>query len=216
MAGVAEILRRLRVLLTFARVLRVDDSGPLQLIRIEGFIGELREDCPRMGEWGFASNPPDDSQAVVAALGGNRGQLVVLGVEDRETRPKSLAKGESGLYSIGGNRVRLLPDGSIEILGPAGSIEIAPDGSLELAGPVGSLGITAAGTVTLGGLTISATATGAITISGAATVSIAGAGAVAISGSTVTLGASTTIDGKPFLPHTHLSAAPGVPTGPVI
>lgn len=208
MAGVAEILRRLRVLLTFARVLRVDDSGPLQLIRIEGFIGELREDCPRIGEWGFASNPPDDSQAVVAALGGNRGQLVVLGVEDRATRAKDLAKGESGLYSIGGNRVRLLPDGSIEIVGPAGSIEIAPDGALELAGPVGSLGITAAGAVTLGGLTISASSTGAVTITGS--------GAVTINGGTVVLGASTTIDGKPFLAHTHLSAAPGVPTGPVI
>lgn len=208
MAGVGEILRRLRVLLTFARVLRVDDSGPLQLIRIEGFIGELREDCPRIGEWGLASNPPDDSQAVVAALGGNRGQLVVLGVEDRGTRPKNLAKGESGLYSIGGNRVRLLPTGAIEIEGPAGSIEIAPDGSLELAGPVGSLGINAAGSVTIGALTISATATGAITITGS--------GAVTINGGTVTLGASTTIDGKAFLPHTHLSAAPGLPTGPVI
>lgn len=208
MASVAEILRRLRVLLTFARVLRVDDSGPLQLIRIEGFIGELREDCPRIGEWGLASNPPDDSQAVVAALGANRGQLVVIGVEDRGTRPKNLAKGESGLYSIGGNRVRLLPTGAIEIEGPAGSIAIAPDGALELAGPVGNLAIDAAGAVTLGGLTISATSAG--------TVSITGAGAVTISGGTVSLGPSTTIDGKPFLAHTHLSAAPGVPTGPVI
>lgn len=208
MASIAEILRRLRVLLTFARVLRVDDSGPLQLIRIEGFIGELREDCPRIGEWGLASNPPDDSQAVVAALGGNRGQLVVLGVEDRGTRAKNLAKGESGLYSIGGNRVRLLPDGSISIVGPAGSIDIAPDGALDLAGPVGSLAIDAAGVLTIGALTITANAAGAVTISGS--------GAVSITGGTVTLGASTTIDGKPFLSHTHLSAAPGVPTGPVI
>lgn len=191
MAGVRDLWQRLRVLMTFARVLRVDDSGDLQVMQLEGLLGELREEVPRIGEWGFASNPPLNAQAVVLAIGADRGQLVVLGVEDRATRTKDLPTGASEQYAIGGNRVRLEADGSILIEGPVGTLQINPVGA-----------------VTLNGLSLSVTSAGAVTITGSGTVTI--------NGSTVVLGAATTIDGKNFLAHTHLSSAPGVPTGPVI
>lgn len=205
MAGVAEVFRRLRVLMTFARTLRVDDSGPLQLISVQGLIGELRDDCARIGEWGLASNPPLSSQAVVVALGADRGQLVVLGVEDRNTRRKNLPVGAVEIYSSHATaRIRIDAAGVISIDGTA------INGT---AGPVtlnvtGNVAITASGTCNI-------TATGAATVNGSA-VTVNATGAATIAAGSVAIGANAVIDGKNFLAHTHLSAAPGVPTGPVI
>ena len=99
------IYNRLRVLLTFSRVLVVNDTGPLQTFTLEGFVSEVRANVPRIGEWGLASSPPLGSQAVVAAIGGERGNLVVLGVEDRTTRP-TLLPGEVQIYTAGGPVLR--------------------------------------------------------------------------------------------------------------
>lgn len=213
MASVAEIWRRIRLLMTFARVLRVDDSGPLQIVRVEGLIGELRDDCPRIGEWGLASNPPDDSQAVILALGGNRGALVVVGVEDRGTRRRNLPKGAAELYSAHASaRIRVDAAGVISIDGTQLNGTTGPV-ALNV---TGNVAITASGTVTVN-------ATGAATVNGSAvTVNAVGAatvnagGAATIAAGSVAIGANAVIDGKNFLAHTHLSAAPGVPTGPVV
>ena len=205
MVGVAEVFRRLRVLMTFARTLRVDDSGPLQLISVQGLIGELRDDCPRIGEWGLASNPPLSAQAVVVALGADRGQLVVLGVEDRNTRRKNLPVGAVEVYSSHATaRIRI---------DSAGVMSIDATALNGTTGPValnvtGNVAITATGTVNV-------TATGAATVNGSA-VTVNAAGAATIAAGSVAIGANAVIDGKNFLAHTHLSAAPGVPTGPVI
>lgn len=191
MDRVRELYQRLRLLMTFARILRVDDSGDLQVMQLEGFVGEIRESVPRIGQWGFASNPPLDSQAVVLATGADRGQLVVIGVEDRRTRPKNLPVGTAQIHSIGGNRVTCKPDGTIEIFGTVGNLTINP-----------------AGAITINGLSLTVAASGAVSITGGA--------AVTINGSSVVLGAATTIDGKAFLAHTHTSNVVGTPTGPVL
>ncbi len=213
MAGIAELYRRLRVLMTFARTLRVDDSGPLQLVTIEGLLGELRDDCPRIGEWGLASNPPLSAQAVVVALGADRGQLVVLGVEDRNTRRKNLPVGAVEVYSSHATaRIRIDSAGVISIDGTAVNGTTGPV-TLNV---TGNVAITASGTVTV-------TATGAATVNGSAvTVNAAGAatvtagGAATVSGASVSIGSATVIDGKNFLAHTHTSNAVGTPTSGVL
>lgn len=106
-AALRDLWRSLRALASFARVLRSDDSGPLQTFQIEGFIGEIRDDVPRIGEWGLASRPPADAQAVVLSLGGDRGRMVAIGVEDRETRRKNLAEGETFLYGAANADTRI-------------------------------------------------------------------------------------------------------------
>lgn len=214
MAGVAELFRRLRLLMTFARVLRTDDSGALQLMRVEGFIGELREDVSRIGEWGLASNPPIDSQAVVVALGGNRGQLVVLGVEDRKTRRKNLPAGAVELYSAHGTaRIRIDAAGVISIDGTQVNGTTGPI-ALNV---TGNVAITASGSVTVTAVAGPATVNGAtVTVNAAGAATINAGGAATIAAGSVAIGANAVIDGKNFLAHTHLSAAPGVPTGPVI
>lgn len=198
MDRVKALWQRLRLLTTFGRVLRSDDSGPLQILQIEGLVGELRDGVVRIGEWGFASNPPANAQAVVIALGGDRGQLVAIGVEDRNTRPKNQAPGTSGIYGLLGTRVRCLPDGTVEIVGPVGSITISPTGA-----------------ITINGLSLASTIAAAITVNAAGAVNLTAGGVVNLTGSSVVLGPATTIDGKSFLAHTHTSTAPGTPTSAV-
>ena len=181
------IYTRLRVLFTHARVLRVDESTALQTFDLEGFLSEVRANVPRVGEWGFASSPPEGSQAFVAALGADRGNLVVLGVEDRDTRPTLLA-GEVQVYTSTGPVLRAILDG-------------AGDHSVGVLGNVVNLG--------------TGTQTAAVNISGAAVVVFAGStgatmfadgGPVSVvsSGGSVTItGTTVVINGTNFDTHTH-------------
>lgn len=79
------------------------------------------------------------------------------------------------------------------------AVRCNPDGSVEIIGGEGSAHVTidAAGNVTIVG--------GTVDIDGSA---------IGITGSTVEIGDATTIDGKPFLPHTHpVTSAPGTTGG---
>lgn len=198
--------------MTFARTLRVDDSGPLQLIAVQGLIGELRDDCPRIGEWGIASNPPLSSQAVVVALGADRGQLVVIGVEDRNTRRKNIPGGAIEIYSSHASaRIRIDAAGVISIDGSAvngttGPVTLNVTGNIAITA-TGTADITATGAATVNGSAVTVNAAGAATVNAGGAATIA-AGSVSISGSTV-------IDGKNFLAHTHNVVAVGSPTGGV-
>lgn len=213
MAGVAEIFRRLRLLMTFARTLRVDDSGPLQMISIEGLRGELRDDCPRISEWGLASNPPLSSQAVVLALGADRGQLVVIGVEDRNTRRKNIPVGAVEIYSSHATaRIRIDSAGVIsidgtQVNGTTGPVTLNVTGNVAITAS-GTAAITATGAATVNGSAVTVNASGAATINAG--------GAATVSAASVAIGSATVIDGKNFLAHTHTSNAVGTPTSGVL
>lgn len=151
MGSVRALYQRMKLLATFARILRVDDSGDIQLVQLEGLIGEIREGVQRLGEFGFASNPPPDSQAVLASLGGSRGTLAVVATEDRASRPKNLPSGASELYASDGTRVRVNPDGTILIDGDSIAIVVTGDADITATGDVN---LTATGDVKLTAATV--------------------------------------------------------------
>lgn len=143
---VSKIFRRIRAIVTYARILFVDDSGDLQILQIEGYLAELRDGVERLGEYGFASNPPSGSQALVLALGGSRARLVAVATENRLLRPKNLPSGAVEIYSVTGARVRINADGTIEIDGvdltitALGDVEITATGEASITAPVVRLG----------------------------------------------------------------------------
>ena len=57
---------------------------------------------------------------------------------------------------------------------------------------------------------------GSIEIKGSSSISVKSDSSVSIQGSSVDIKSPTTIDGVPFLLHTHNCTAPGSPSGPVI
>ena len=194
---VRALFGRLRLLVSFARVLRVDATTPLISYELEGFLGELRSRVPHVGTYGFQSVPPEGSQAVALAVGGDRGNMVVVGTEDRATRPALLDR-ETQIYTAGGPafRATTTPTGS------ATSTQILGD-SIN----VGSF--SDPGTVALAGNSVTAISTSG----NVALQSVNDDVTIVASAGTVTITASTvTINGVDFSAHTH-TVPPGTDSG---
>lgn len=105
-----------------------DDTKSLQQHQTEGYVGEVRNDVQRHGEFGFSSMPLPNAEATILYHGGHRGFGTILGVEDSRYRPKGLKPGEFALYIVtgadakgeGGTMRQILKghvDGTGELLG---------------------------------------------------------------------------------------------------
>lgn len=111
--AIANMLARAVVKLT-------DDTKKSQTVQVElGADGdgnpELRADVERPQNYGFTSRPLDGAEAFVAFLGGKRDHGVVIAVEDRRYRVKSLEKGEVAIYTDEGDKIVLKRGGNIEV-----------------------------------------------------------------------------------------------------
>lgn len=139
-----------RVFLMIGRavIAAVDDSKDIQEAQISVLAGEAMERIPRIQEFGFASNPPKDSEAIVVALGGNRENLVIIATDKRTVRFKNLASGESAIYTDDGTHIHLKKNGTLDVLAATKVLVTVPE--TEITGNVligGSL--TVAGATTL-------------------------------------------------------------------
>lgn len=208
-AALRDLWRSIRALASFARVLRSDDSGPLQTFQIEGFIGEIRDDVPRIGEWGLASRPPADAQAVVLSLGGDRGRMVAIGVEDRETRRKNLAEGETFLYGAANADTRIGIDQSGDVIATGQAAKMASTaGALQLESVGGDVNLLNFDGNTIRLLTFSQTGTG-----GNIAIAAGSGGNLNLSGTVLNITApSVLVNGVEFVGHTH-TIPPGTDSG---
>jgi phage baseplate assembly protein V len=107
--------RRIQLTIARARVTATDDTGTVQKVQAQVNAFELRDQTPRLAEFGFTSRPPAQSDAVLVFLAGDRSNGVVIATGHQSSRPKNLAEGEVMLYDLWGKHVYLKADGSIEI-----------------------------------------------------------------------------------------------------
>lgn len=98
-----------------ALIAAVNDANGIQETQIKVLKGESMERVPRIQNFGFSSNPPAGSEAIVLALGGNRENLIVIACENREVRVKQLESGESVVYTDDGSYILLKKGGEIEV-----------------------------------------------------------------------------------------------------
>lgn len=107
-------------LIGLGRISMVDDSAELQRVQItEGAVGtgmtdRITNDVIRVTDFGFASSPPLDAEAVLVRRTGDRAQSIVIATSHRPSRPKGLQPGDSGIYDVRGAKVMLTAQG-IEI-----------------------------------------------------------------------------------------------------
>jgi len=94
----------------------VNDSKDIQELQISALAGEAMERVPRIQEFGFASNPPIGSEAIVVALGGNRENMVVIATDKRSIRFKNLASGATAIYTDDGTIIHLKKSGLVDII----------------------------------------------------------------------------------------------------
>lgn len=109
------IRNRVYTMITRAVIETANDAGGMQLLKLALLAGENDDDVERFQNFGFTSVPPDGSEALALAVGGNREHLIVIAADDRRVRIKGLEKGESAFYNDKGDKIVIKANGDIEL-----------------------------------------------------------------------------------------------------
>lgn len=107
--------RSIMALVGRGRVKFVDDSGVVQKIQVSMNGLETPDNRLRVAEFGYTSNPPEESDAIVLHVAGDRTGGAVIGTNHQPSRPTGLQPGETMLYSEDGKSVYLTASGGIVV-----------------------------------------------------------------------------------------------------
>ncbi|MGN6777565.1 phage baseplate assembly protein V [Rhizobium sp.] len=119
-----ETADKTRGMIRRATIKNLKDDGQTQTVSVEVADGVWRDDVEVLQPYGSASHPPaDGALALVLAVGGDEGDLVVLPIANPSKRLGKLGEGDTGLHNQHGDRI-VLTDG--------GDIEVAAGGSLNV------------------------------------------------------------------------------------
>lgn len=118
--------RALNMLAKAVTKMVVDTLGR-QKAQVEVTKGELIDDVERMQDYGFTSNPPaSGTDALVAFFGGDRSQGIIIRMENRGFRLKSLETGEVAMFDDLGNVFKLGRE-QIDIVGLTKVVVTSPE-----------------------------------------------------------------------------------------
>lgn len=106
---------------------RIVDALGRQTAQVEVTKGELIDDVERMQDYGFTSNPPvGGTDALLAFFGGDRSQGIIIRMENRSFRLKSLESGEVAMFDDLGNVFKLGRE-QIDIVGLTKVVVTSPE-----------------------------------------------------------------------------------------
>lgn len=111
----APIRRRIALLVSRAVVNLVDDSLKLQGLQVTLLADETMDGVERFQQYGFTAHPHSGAEAIALSVGGHRSHTVVIAVDDRRYRVKSLEAGEVAIYTDEGDRIHLRRGNLIEV-----------------------------------------------------------------------------------------------------
>lgn len=140
----APIWRRLRLIVSRGVVARSDDAKKLQSVQV-GLLADETAFMERFQNYGFTSRPQDGAEAIALAVGGARGHLVAIAVDDRRYRMQNLKNGEVAIYTDEGDYIHFKRDGVIEVVAGSKVAASAP----EITAACDTATVTAATKVTL-------------------------------------------------------------------
>lgn len=105
--AINRLTRRVLGVVGIGRITTGSDTGNVQMAQVRLGNNEIHDNTPRLGEFGFASMPPNGADVVVLFVGGDRSNGVIIATGDIATRMKNLQPGESALYDSQGKHVYL-------------------------------------------------------------------------------------------------------------
>lgn len=92
--------------LTFRGVLTlVKSAGAVQLVQGDGVTPGEMQDTELFQHYGYTSNPPAGTMAVVVPVGGNTSHGIVIATEHGSYRLKNLQSGEVAIYTDEGDSI---------------------------------------------------------------------------------------------------------------
>ena len=134
------LVQRLHLMIGRAVVLLVNDATKMQSLQVSLLADEVREDVERFQNYGFTSHPHPGAEAVAACVAGSRDHVLVIAVDDRRYRLRSLAQGEVAIYTDEGDKIVLKRGGVIEVTASTRVVLAAPlvqcTGNLQVDGNV--------------------------------------------------------------------------------
>lgn len=107
------LARRILLLMARGAIALVDDTKSVQTLQVRLNALELIPDVPRYAEYGFTSNPPTGTQALVAFKNGDRNDGFVIATSNAKYRMKALESGEMAISDDKGQSVYLSASGII-------------------------------------------------------------------------------------------------------
>lgn len=84
-----------------------DSSAKVQMLQLQGLLPENLDGAEYFQHFGFTSNPPAGSMAIIMPLNGETSHSVIIATEHGAYRLKELAPGEVALYTNEGASVVL-------------------------------------------------------------------------------------------------------------
>ncbi|MDR1165750.1 MAG: phage baseplate assembly protein V [Deltaproteobacteria bacterium] len=145
---------------------RTNDGSKMQGSQVTGLSGEDFLEVERFQNYGFSSVPPDGAEGIALPVGGDRGHLVVVAIEDRGVRKGGLGAGDVAIYNGNGDYL-LFKEGnktelkSKEVLFDFGSKMDLKAPIIEITGDVKIIGnltvtgsVSATGDITAGGISL--------------------------------------------------------------
>lgn len=85
----------------------VKAAGAVQLVQLDGLAGEQLQDAELFQHYGYTSNPPAGTMAIVLPIGGKTAHGIVIATEHGSYRLKSLQSGEVAIYTDEGDSIVL-------------------------------------------------------------------------------------------------------------
>jgi len=140
-AAVQKLYRQVLLMIGRGRILLVDDTQVVQYAQVRLGQNEIRDNAPRVQEYGFSSNPPDNTDAIMVFVAGDRSNGCIIATNNQQYRLKNLPKGGVALYDMFGNTVILTQSG-IAINDVTGNYISMNENGISLTSP---------GTITLNG-----------------------------------------------------------------
>ncbi|MDH5633601.1 MAG: phage baseplate assembly protein V [Gammaproteobacteria bacterium] len=139
--------RRIRLLAGRGMVLLTNSDTKRQTMQVQVGPESTIDDVEHFEPYGFTANAPDGSEAVFLSLGGERSHTVVILVDGKPYRLKSLEKGEVALYDDQGQNIHIKRDG-IEVNAKKVTVNSEGDATVNAGGTVD---INATGMINLDG-----------------------------------------------------------------
>lgn len=137
----SSIGRRIYGLISRGTIKNVDNTKSRQIVQIGVHDDEVRPDVESWQSYGFASAPKPGAEHIVASVGGDTAHSVVLCIDDRRYRIKSLVEGEVAIYDDLGQTITLKRD-RIEVKGP---LVVVDSDDVRLSSAAAAAGIVCAG-----------------------------------------------------------------------
>lgn len=194
-------------------ITRVTSDAPVQLVQLDGVAGEQLQDNELMQHYGFTSNPPAGTMAVVLPVGGKTAHGIVVATEHGSYRLRALKPGELAIYTDEGDSIVLKRGRLIEVT--TQTLRINATTKVEITTP--DMVVTAANQVLMTTPLVKASAvvTADGKINGNGGMAIQGgtgatfAGNVAQTGGNITTDGDVVASGKSAVTHVHSGVTAG-------